>query len=128
METIARRYSKLKLDRYSLPLFWTESILRPLKVPLTGKPMRARYIALKMWSKSDIRAKVWIKMKIKNLKFASCAIACPAFVAANGLAQQSDEIERLDPAADAIVPSGANVKKLADGLGCVEGPVWVQKN
>ena len=61
-------------------------------------------------------------MKIKNLQFASCAIGCLAFLAANGLAQQSGEIERLDPAVDAIVPSGAHVEKLADGLGFVEGP------
>jgi hypothetical protein len=85
--------------------------------------MRARYIALKM----NFGLTVWMKIKIKNLLFASCAIACLTFVAANGLAQQSGEIERLDPAADAIVASGAHVEKLADGLGFVEGPVWIQK-
>ena len=127
IEAIASRYSKLKLDRRSFALFGTGSKLRRPKVPLTWKPMRARYIALKIRPNWKFGLKAWMKMKIKNLQFASCAIGCLAFLAANGLAQQSGEIERLDPAVDAIVPSGAHVEKLADGLGFVEGPVWIHK-
>ena len=38
------------------------------------------------------------------------------------------DIERLDPAVDAIVPPGARVEMLkADYFGNVEGPVWVQQ-
>lgn len=34
------------------------------------------------------------------------------------------EIERIDPALDAIIPSPATIEKLADGFGFTEGPVW----
>jgi gluconolactonase len=33
-------------------------------------------------------------------------------------------IERLDPALDAIIPTGAKIEKLAEGFDWVEGPVW----
>ncbi|CAN5580275.1 hypothetical protein BH09PLA1_BH09PLA1_04830 [soil metagenome] len=36
------------------------------------------------------------------------------------------EIERLDPAIDAIVPRDAKIEQLADGFGFTEGPVWVR--
>ena len=35
-------------------------------------------------------------------------------------------IERLDPALDAIIPPGAVLEKIADGIGFAEGPVWVR--
>ena len=34
-------------------------------------------------------------------------------------------VERLDPAADAIVPAGAEIRRLATGFTWTEGPVWV---
>jgi gluconolactonase len=40
---------------------------------------------------------------------------------------QTQEIVRLDPAADAIIPADAHVEKLADDFGFLEGPVWVHK-
>jgi len=36
----------------------------------------------------------------------------------------SVEIERLDPRLDAIVPPGAAVDRVADGIGWAEGPAW----
>jgi gluconolactonase len=35
-------------------------------------------------------------------------------------------IERLDPALDALIPPGAKIERLADGLDWAEGPVWVR--
>jgi gluconolactonase len=40
-------------------------------------------------------------------------------------AQNGGQIIRLDPALDALIPAGAQIEKLADGFGFVEGPVWV---
>lgn len=40
-------------------------------------------------------------------------------------AQDAGQIVKLDPALDAIVPTGARVEKVADGFGFLEGPVWV---
>lgn len=37
------------------------------------------------------------------------------------------QVERLDPALDAILDSGATIEKLAGGMGFTEGPVWVAK-
>ena len=36
------------------------------------------------------------------------------------------QVERLDPALDAIVPAGARVEKLADGFAFTEGPIWTR--
>lgn len=47
-----------------------------------------------------------------------------SWIAMGALAQ---EIERLDPALDAIVAPDAKVEKLAGGLGFTEGPVWLKK-
>ena len=35
-------------------------------------------------------------------------------------------IERLDPALDALIPPGARIERLADGLDWSEGPLWVR--
>jgi gluconolactonase len=40
-------------------------------------------------------------------------------------AQNYGEVDRVDPAADAIVPADAVVEKLGDGFQFLEGPVWV---
>ena len=40
-------------------------------------------------------------------------------------AQNSGQIIRLDPALDALIPAGAQIEKVADGFGFLEGPVWV---
>ena len=40
-------------------------------------------------------------------------------------AQNYGEVDRVDPAADAIVPANAVVEKLGDGFQFLEGPVWV---
>ncbi|MBS1826069.1 MAG: SMP-30/gluconolactonase/LRE family protein [Acidobacteria bacterium] len=37
------------------------------------------------------------------------------------------QVERLDPALDAIVDANAPIEKLAGGLGFIEGPVWIAK-
>src|SRR4051812_42755973 len=34
------------------------------------------------------------------------------------------EIERLDPAIDALIPKDAKIEKLAEGFTWAEGPVW----
>ncbi len=38
------------------------------------------------------------------------------------------EVRRLDPAIDALVPSGAKIELLADGFEWSEGPVWVDED
>ena len=40
-------------------------------------------------------------------------------------AQNGGQIIRLDPALDALIPAGAQIEKVADGFGFLEGPVWV---
>ncbi len=42
-------------------------------------------------------------------------------------AQGANELIRLDPALDEIVPADARVEKLASGFGRLEGPVWVRE-
>jgi gluconolactonase len=42
-------------------------------------------------------------------------------------AQDSSDVVRLDPEADAIVPVGARAQQLAEGYAFLEGPVWVRK-
>lgn len=44
-----------------------------------------------------------------------CAVLLPA------------QIEKLDPALDAVIEANATIEKLAGGLGFTEGPVWVGK-
>lgn len=64
-------------------------------------------------------------MKLRNLLLVLSAVAGMGVAAGNGLAQKSGEIERLDPAANAIVPANAHVEQVAKGLGFAEGPVWI---
>lgn len=52
-------------------------------------------------------------------------VAALMAVAALGARARANEIVRLDPAADAIIPADAHVEKLADNFGFLEGPVWV---
>lgn len=42
-------------------------------------------------------------------------------------AEVNVEVERLDPAIDAIVPRNVKIMKLAEGFEFVEGPVWVEE-
>jgi len=44
-----------------------------------------------------------------------------------GHAQSANEVIRLDPALDDIVPADAQVEKLAGEFSFLEGPVWVRK-
>ncbi|MGH9439260.1 MAG: SMP-30/gluconolactonase/LRE family protein [Terriglobia bacterium] len=48
-----------------------------------------------------------------------------AFAGVQGKTQDGSGVVRLDPAVNAIVPSGAHVEKLAGNFGFLEGPVWV---
>ncbi len=66
-------------------------------------------------------------MKNKKLRFLLCLTVCLGWMAATGRAQQSGDVERADPAADAIVPAHAHVEKVAGGFGFLEGPVWIHK-
>jgi gluconolactonase len=43
-------------------------------------------------------------------------------------AQNDSQIIRLDPALDALIPAGAHIEKLADGMGFLEGPVWIHSS
>jgi gluconolactonase len=47
----------------------------------------------------------------------ACAIGLPG--------QSGGQIIRLDPALDALIPTSAQVEKVADHFGFLEGPVWV---
>ena len=66
-------------------------------------------------------------MKNKKLWFALCIVVCLSWAAVAGLAQQSGNVEIVDPAAKAIVPANARVEKVADGFGFLEGPVWIHR-
>ena len=43
-------------------------------------------------------------------------------------AQNPGQIIRLDPGLDALLPANAQIEKLADGFGFLEGPVWVHSS
>jgi gluconolactonase len=62
-----------------------------------------------------------MRKKIGVLVFALAAV----LTAVELSAQNGGQIIRLDPALDALIPAGAQIEKLADGFGFVEGPVWV---
>src|ERR1700693_4630167 len=49
-------------------------------------------------------------------------------VVMRGHAQGGNEVVRLDPALDDIVPAGAQVEKVASDFSFLEGPVWVRKS
>src|ERR1700730_17776439 len=68
-----------------------------------------------------------MRNKKRKLWTALCTTVCLVWMAATGLTQQSSEIEIVDTAADAIVPSDAHVEKVADGFGFLEGPVWIHR-
>jgi gluconolactonase len=53
------------------------------------------------------------------------AVVAVLLIGAELPGQGAGEIARLDPAFDAIVPSGAKIEKVADNFGFLEGPVWV---
>jgi gluconolactonase len=48
----------------------------------------------------------------------------PAFLLLVWRLAAAADVERLDPRLDAIIPTGAAVERLVDGLAWVEGPVW----
>ncbi len=39
--------------------------------------------------------------------------------------QNAVKVERLDPAANDIIPNGATLRRLATGFGWTEGPIWI---
>jgi len=43
-------------------------------------------------------------------------------------AQNGGQIIRLDPGLDALIPADAQIDKVADGFGFLEGPVWVHSS
>jgi gluconolactonase len=54
-------------------------------------------------------------------------LALAALLAAVAIpAQNEGQVLRLDPALDALIAPDAKIKKVADGFGFVEGPVWVR--
>jgi gluconolactonase len=52
-------------------------------------------------------------------------LAAALLISATIPAQNSSQIIRLDPALDTLISSKAQIEKVADGFGFVEGPVWV---
>lgn len=65
-------------------------------------------------------------MKKKTAVF---VLAFTALLAAVALrAQNGGQIIRLDPSLDALIPATAQIEKVADGFGFVEGPVWVHSS
>ena len=61
----------------------------------------------------------------KNIEILFLALAITIAGVKLLAAQNGGQVVRLDPALDALVPTGARVEKLADGFGFLEGPVWV---
>jgi gluconolactonase len=53
--------------------------------------------------------------------------AVQASVGAEEQTAPGNNIERLDPRIDAIIPRGAVLEKIADGFAWVEGPVWIRE-
>src|SRR5580692_978842 len=64
-------------------------------------------------------------MMPKTLSLFACLMICLTGLALKSPAQQTGEIEIVDPAAHDIFPAGAQVEKIAGGFGFLEGPVWV---
>jgi gluconolactonase len=62
---------------------------------------------------------------MKNCRLALLAMAIVLVMGVAARAQNFGEVVRVDPAADAIVPSDVVVEKLADGFQFLEGPVWI---
>jgi gluconolactonase len=61
-------------------------------------------------------------------EFALLAIACTQLVGSSAQAAERQiigEIERLDPALDALVPPDAKMEIIVDGLDWCEGPLWI---
>lgn len=54
---------------------------------------------------------------------AAILLSCAA-----AFAQNAGQIIRLDPALDALVSPDAQIEKVADGFGFLEGPVWVHSS
>jgi gluconolactonase len=65
-------------------------------------------------------------MKMKPLKLFFLVVALGMSVVA-GRSQTQGHLVKLDPTFDKIVSSNAQVEKIADGFGIVEGPVWVRE-
>ena len=55
----------------------------------------------------------------------SLTVALPLAVQAQNASQ--DEVIRLDPALDKIVPQGAKIEKVVGGIRFAEGPLWVSQ-
>jgi gluconolactonase len=62
-----------------------------------------------------------MRKKIGIVLFALVAFLAGAAVSA----QNSGQIIRLDPALDTLISPNAQIEKVADGFGFLEGPVWV---
>jgi gluconolactonase len=62
---------------------------------------------------------------MKKQRLALFTMAVVFVLGARAQVQDSGEIVRLDPAADAIVPADAKVEKVAGGFGFLEGPIWI---
>ncbi len=62
---------------------------------------------------------------MKKLTITAFAIFAAVFALAARAPQQTGLIERLDPALDAIVPTGAKLEKLGTCCKWTEGPVWI---
>ena len=52
------------------------------------------------------------------------AASVPPATAPEALSATPLKVERLDPAADRIIPAGAELEKVATGFKWIEGPVW----
>jgi gluconolactonase len=65
-----------------------------------------------------------MRKKIGILLFALTALLTGVTLSA----QNGGQIIRLDPALDALIPASAQIEKVADGFGFLEGPVWVHSS
>src|SRR5437879_2639767 len=64
---------------------------------------------------------------MKKQRLALFTMAVVFGMGAKTQAQDSGEIVRLDPAADAMIPSDAKVEKVSGGFGFLEGPIWIHE-
>jgi gluconolactonase len=65
---------------------------------------------------------------MNRLKLVLSLIAIVTLLPVHARSQDYGQLEKVDPAADAIVPADAKVEKLAGDFGFLEGPLWVHAN
>ena len=101
--------------RRIFPVFWEHPAVRGITLwgfrPPLWRNAQGAYLVRK--DGSERPALQWLRQYVRD--HAGCSSSAPI-----------GRIERFDPAFDAVVASGAQVEKLAEGFDWAEGPVWIR--